>query len=133
MASALCWRALLASLGTQLAPRLSLHVFFLGQIGKYLLGSVFAVAAQAELARDHGVSRSRIVTVGLVFHRVLTSTGLLVAVPVLPFVSPDVLGKHFWVLLFLPLGLLGLVPPVLNRLVGCQRRPKVNPLASLGF
>lgn len=135
LASAFCWRALLASLGTHLSPRLALHVFFLGQIGKYLPGNVFAVAAQAELAHDHGVPRSRIVTAGLVFLGVLTATGLLVALTVLPFASPDVLRRYAWVLLGLPIGLLVLVPRVLNRLVGlalkAARRPALDqPLSA---
>lgn len=127
LASALCWRSLLTSLGTELSPRLALHVFFLGQIGKYLPGNVFAVAAQAELARDHGVPRSRIVTAGLVFLGVLTATGLLVALAVLPFASPDVLRHYDWVLLALPIGLLVLVPRVLNRLVGTALRVARRP------
>ncbi len=131
-ASALCWRALLAALGSPMPVRLALHVFFVGQIGKYLPGNVFAVAAQAELARDHGVPRSRIVTAGLVFLGVLTATGLLVAVAVLPFASPDVLKKYWWALLALPVGLVLLAPPVLDRLIRtglkALRRPVPEPL-----
>ncbi|MCW2600303.1 MAG: hypothetical protein JWM02_2132 [Frankiales bacterium] len=135
LASALCWRSLLAGLGTELSPRLALHVFFLGQLGKYLPGNVFAVAAQAELARDHGVARSRIVTAGLVFLGVLTVTGLLVAVVLLPIASPDVLRRYAWVLLALPVGLLALVPQVLNRLVATalkatRRPPLEQPLSA---
>jgi hypothetical protein len=127
LASAFCWRALLAALGSPMPVRLSLHVFFVGQIGKYLPGNVFAVAAQAELARDHGVPRSRIVTAGLVFLGVLTVSGLLVAAAVLPFASPDVLRHYGWALLVLPVGLAALAPPVLDRLVrlalSALRRP----------
>lgn len=135
LASALCWRALLAALGTPLPRRLALHVFFLGQIGKYLPGNVFAVAAQAELARDHGVPRSRVVTAGLVFLGVLTATGLLVAVALLPFTSPDVLRRYSWALLALPVGAVALVPAVLNRLVGValrltRRPPLEQPLSA---
>ncbi|MFN2540443.1 MAG: lysylphosphatidylglycerol synthase domain-containing protein [Mycobacteriales bacterium] len=117
LASAFCWRALLAALGSPMPIRLSLHVFFVGQIGKYLPGNVFAVAAQAELARDHGVPRSRIVTAGLVFLGVLTATGLLVAAAVLPFASPEVLRRYGWALVALPIGLVALAPPVLDRLI----------------
>lgn len=131
-ASALCWRALLAALGSPMPVRLSLHVFFVGQIGKYLPGNVFAVAAQAELARDHGVPRSRIVTAGLVFLGVLTATGLLVAVATLPFASPDVLTTYWPALLALPVGLALLAPPVLDRLIRLAlrtlRRPVPEPL-----
>ncbi|MCU1600994.1 MAG: hypothetical protein JWO22_1703 [Frankiales bacterium] len=127
-ASAFCWRALLAALGSPMPVRLSLHVFFVGQIGKYLPGNVFAVAAQAELARDHGVPRSRIITAGLVFLGVLTATGLLVAVAVLPFASPDVLARYWWALLALPVGLVALAPPVLDRLIRLGLKTLRRPL-----
>jgi uncharacterized membrane protein YbhN (UPF0104 family) len=128
LASSFCWRSLLAALGSPMPLRLSLHVFFVGQIGKYLPGNVFAVAAQAELARDHGVPRSRIVTAGLVFLGVLTATGLLVAAAVLPFASPDVLRSYGWVLLGLPIGVVVLAPPVLDRLVRFALRTLRRPL-----
>jgi hypothetical protein len=128
LASAFCWRALLAALGSPMPTRLSLHVFFVGQIGKYLPGNVWAVAAQAELARDRGVPRSRIVTAGLIFLGVLTATGLLVAAAVLPFASPDVLRTYGWALLALPVGVVALAPPVLDRLVRTALKTLRRPL-----
>lgn len=137
LASALVWRALLADLGSRLPLRSALHVFFLGQLGKYLPGSVFAVAAQMELGRDQGVSRSRVGTAGLLFMGVLTATGLLVAAVALPLSSPDALRTYFWVLAVLPLGLLCLTPPVLTRLVATllrvlRRDPLERPLSWSG-
>ncbi len=90
-ASALVWRALLADLGVALPLRPALHVFFLGQLGKYLPGSVFAVAAQMELGRGQGVSRSKVGTASLLFMGVLVAVGLLTAAVVLPLTSPDAL------------------------------------------
>jgi hypothetical protein len=127
LASALCWRAALAALGHPLALRPALHVFFLGQIGKYLPGNVFALAAQAELARDHEVPRSRVVVAGLVFLGLLTTTGLLVAGVTLPFTSRDALDTYWWALLALPVGLVLLVPAVLERVVGLVLRVTRRP------
>jgi hypothetical protein len=136
-ASAMVWRALLTDLGSRLPLRTALHVFFLGQLGKYLPGSVFAVAAQMELGRDQGVSRSRVGTASLLFMGVLTAAGLLVAAVALPLTSPDALRSYFWVLLVLPVGLLCLAPPVLTRLVGTglrvlRREPLERPLSAAG-
>ena len=139
LASALCWRALLADLGTPLGVRAALGVFFLGQLGKYVPGSVFAVAAQMELGRDHGAPRSRVATAGLLFLGVLVASGLLVAAAVLPLTSPAALsswGRGAWVLL-LPLGLAVLAPPVLTRLVArvlrlLRREPLDRPLSAAG-
>jgi hypothetical protein len=122
LASAMVWRALLADLGSRLPMRTALHVFFLGQLGKYLPGSVFAVAAQMELGRSQGVSRSRVGTASLLFMGVLVSAGLLVAAVALPLTSPDALRHYFWVLAVLPVGLVCLAPPVLTRLVALLLR-----------
>jgi glycosyltransferase 2 family protein len=136
-ASAMVWRALLTDLGAPLPLRTALHVFFLGQLGKYLPGSVFAVAAQMELGRDQGVSRNRVGTASLLFMGVLTATGILVASVALPLVSPDALRHYFWVLAVLPVGLVCLAPPVLTRLVATmlrllRRDPLDRPLSWSG-
>jgi hypothetical protein len=136
-ASAMVWRALLTDLGTRLPVRTALHVFFLGQLGKYLPGSVFAVAAQMELGRSQGVSRSRVGAASLMFMGVLVATGLLVASAVLPLTSPDALRSYFWVLAVLPIGLTCLAPPVLTRIVATglrvlRRDPLERPLSWTG-
>ena len=137
LASAMVWRALLADLGTPLPWRAALHVFFLGQLGKYVPGSVFAVAAQMELGRSSGAPRSRVGTAALLFLAVLVASGLLVAAVVLPLTSPRALREHAGVLVLLPLGLLALAPPVLTRLVGLllrvlRREPLERPLSVRG-
>ena len=135
LASALVWRALMADLGTRLGLRAALHVFFLGQLGKYVPGSVFAVAAQMELGRAHGAPRSRTGTAGLLFLGVLVGAGLLAAAVALPLTSPEALRSYAWVLLVLPLGAVVLAPPVLTRLVGLllrtlRREPLDRPLSA---
>lgn len=136
-ASAMVWRSLLADLGDALSLRATMHVFFLGQLGKYVPGSVFAVAAQMEIGKQHGVSRSRVGTASLVFMGVLVAAGLLVAAVALPLTSPDALRQFFWVLLVLPVGLVCLAPPVLTRLVATglrvlRRDPLERPLTWRG-
>lgn len=138
LASAMVWRALLTDLGSRLSLRAALHVFFLGQLGKYVPGSVFAVAAQMELGRDQGVPRSRTGTASLLFMGVLVAAGLLVAAATLPFVSPHALDSYGWVLVALPVGLLLLAPPVLTRLVAValrvlRRVPLEQPLSARGI
>ena len=137
LTSALVWRAVLADLGTALPLRPAMHVFFVGQLGKYVPGSVFAVAAQMELGRAHGAARSRTATAAVVFLGVLVATGLLLAAVVLPLTSPRALRSYGWVLPALPLGLVALAPPVLTRLVGrllavLRRQPLERPLSARG-
>jgi uncharacterized membrane protein YbhN (UPF0104 family) len=138
LASAMVWRALLVDLGTALPLTPALHVFFLGQLGKYVPGQVFAIAAQMELGRGQGASRSRIGTASLLFMGVLVAAGLLTAAVALPLTSPAALRSFAWVLLVLPLGLLALAPPVLTRLVGLllrilRREPLERPLTARGI
>ena len=137
LASAMVWRALLADLGTALPLRPALHVFFLGQLGKYVPGSVFAIAAQMELGRGQGAPRSRVGTASLLFMGVLVAAGLLAAAVALPLTSPDALRDYAWVLLVLPLVLTVLHPPVLTRLVAralrvLRRDPLDRPLSRRG-
>ena len=137
LASAMVWRALLADLGTPLGLRPALHVFFLGQLGKYVPGQVFAIAAQMELGRSHGAPRSRVGTASLLFMGVLVAAGLLTAAAALPLTSPDALRDYAWVLLVLPLVLAVLHPPVLTRLVALllkvlRRDPLERPLSRRG-
>ena len=47
----LAWRALLADLGSPLPLPAAIRVMFVGQLGKYVPGAVWAVAAQVELAQ----------------------------------------------------------------------------------
>ncbi len=137
LASAMVWRALLSDLGTALAVRPALHVFFLGQLGKYVPGSVFAIAAQMELGRSQGAPRSRVGTASLLFMGVLVAAGLLTAAVALPLTSPGALRDYAWVLLLLPVGLVVLHPPVLTRLVAVllrvlKRDPLERPLSRRG-
>ena len=137
LASALVWRTLLADLGTPLPLRPALHVFFVGQLGKYVPGSVFAIAAQMELGRSAGASRSRVGTASLLFMAVLVAAGLLTAAVALPLTSPAALQDHGWALLALPVIAVGLAPPVLTRVVGLllrltRRAPLDRPLSARG-
>src|SRR3954452_17484900 len=54
----LAWRALLADLGFRLPIGLAARVFFVGQIGKYVPGSLWPMIVQAELAKRHVARRS---------------------------------------------------------------------------
>ena len=55
----LVWRALMAGVGSPLSVGVASRVLFIGQLGKYLPGSVWPVLAQMELASDHKVPRAR--------------------------------------------------------------------------
>jgi len=122
-----CWRTILADLGGELPLAAGFRVFFLGQLGKYVPGSVWPVMAQMELGRDHQVpERASGAAVG-VFLLVVVGTGLLVTAAVVPLLGADAVGAFWWLLAMLPLALLAISPPVLNRLLGLGLRLARRP------
>ena len=56
--AALAWRALLAGEGHPLPPWTAARIFLVGQLGKYLPGSIWSVVLQTELARGAGDRKS---------------------------------------------------------------------------
>ncbi|GGM26492.1 lysylphosphatidylglycerol synthase domain-containing protein [Dactylosporangium sucinum] len=129
------WRVLLAGLGAPLGPLPAAQTFFVGQLAKYLPGSMWSVLAQMELARAHQVPRSRTATAAALTMAVSLGAGLLTAVVVLPFASDRVGSRSWWLLLGLPLLAVLLHPRLVNRVVGgalrlARRPPLPEPLSS---
>jgi glycosyltransferase 2 family protein len=137
LATLLSWRAVLNDLGSPLPLAGSLRVFFLGQLGKYVPGSVWPAVAQMELGRDYEVPQR--VSGAAVAATLLISVGagLLTAVVLVPLAGLGALGRYWWVVLALPLVILAASPPVLNRLLGlafrlARRDPLPRPLSLAG-
>jgi glycosyltransferase 2 family protein len=133
----LCWRAVLTDLGSPLPLGGGMRVFFLGQLGKYLPGSLWPLLAQMELGRDYKVPRRSSGAAVAIFLLLILGTGLLVAAIALPLLGGDALRRYWWVLLVLPVAAVLLWPPVLNRLLGlalrlARREPMPNPLSLPG-
>ena len=110
----LAWRALLADLGSPLPLPAAIRVMFVGQLGKYVPGAVWAVAAQVELARDYAVPRRRSGTASLVAMAVTLVVGLVAAGVTLPLVSAHAVRQYWWVLAVTPLAAACLYPPVIR-------------------
>jgi hypothetical protein len=92
------------------------EIYLVGQLGKYVPGSVVAFVLQMELARSAGVSRARGLTASLLTAGVAVVTSLLVgllAVPALAGSEPVLL----WLFALLPVGLALLHPTALTFVV----------------
>lgn len=125
------WRVLLAGLGYSLPFPVAGRVQFIGQLGKYLPGSVWPVLAQMELGAAYRVPRLRVATASVVSMLVVLLTGLVTALVALPFTSGAT--PYLWALLVLPFALACLHPAVLNFLIGralrlARRPPLDHPL-----
>nr|WP_246315563.1 lysylphosphatidylglycerol synthase domain-containing protein [Kineococcus aurantiacus] len=115
------WRAVLADLGSPLPVAAAARVFFVGQLGRYIPGTVFQFVAQAELARDHGVPRRRTGSALAVALLVSMTTASLLVTGVLPLALH---GRRLpgwewtgWLGWLTPLLLVLLVPRVINPLL----------------
>ncbi len=109
-ASGLAWRSVLRGLGAPLDLHDAVRVFFTGQIGKYIPGTVWAYVAHATLGREHGVPASRTTAASVLFVVAHTATGAVVAGLVLPFATGDVFDRFGWVAVLAPLLLASLHP-----------------------
>jgi glycosyltransferase 2 family protein len=133
----LSWRALLADLGFPLPRRAGVRVFFLGQLGKYLPGSIWPTVTQMELGRDYRVPQRVSGAAAAITMLLAVGTGLLVATVLLPLGGAGVPDQYRWAAAALPLAVLAAAPPVLNRLLGAvlrmaRRAPLPAPLSLAG-
>jgi uncharacterized membrane protein YbhN (UPF0104 family) len=133
--TAMSWRSVLSDLGSRLPLAAAARVFFVGQIGKYVPGSLWPVVVQAELGSDHGVPRRRSAAATLVLILLSAFSALLVVMGSLPFV-PAVAENGFGWTLALVLPLLVMLHPqvlgrLLDRLLRLAGRPPLGEWTSL--
>jgi glycosyltransferase 2 family protein len=111
------WRGTMAVLGSRVPVLTGARMFFVGQLGKYIPGSVWPVVAQMRMGRDAGVPRTRI---GLAFLLTLGMSvlwGLVVGLCALPALLRQEGHAAASLLLVVPVVLVLLVPRVINGLV----------------
>jgi glycosyltransferase 2 family protein len=126
------WQLLLAGLGSPLPTPAAIRVLFIGQLGKYLPGSVWPVLAQMELGTVHKVPRHRSASASVLTMLASLITGLLAAAIALPISGHA--DSYLWAFAFLPVLLACLHPRVLNwgmnRLLRLARQPGLeHPLS----
>ncbi len=137
LTSLLAWRALLADEGYALSLIAAARIFLVGQLGKYLPGSVWAVVLQMDLATRENVPRGRAFTSSLAFVGLSLSTGLTVGLVGLPVLASAHHRELWWLLAALPVLLVASIPPVLTRLVNIilrlsRKGPLPRPLSWTG-
>ena len=127
------FRSLLSGLGSHIPVPAAARVVYLGQLGKYLPGSVWAVLGQTELARELHVPRNRSLVASLVGIGVSVVSGLLFGAVLLPLSSPHTLHRFWPALIAIPFLVVCLHPKVLAWLSGIafrvlRREPPDRPL-----
>lgn len=110
------WRVLLADLGSRLHIAPASGIFFVGQLGKYLPGSVWSVVVQTEMAARLGVPRRRTAVCGLLCIGLSAVTGMIAGLPALPvLLTRGQVALPWWSVPLIIVVLLPLLwPPLLN-------------------
>jgi uncharacterized membrane protein YbhN (UPF0104 family) len=117
----LSWRRILTDLGSHLHVSSTARVFFIGQLGKYLPGSVWPVLAQVELARAYQVPRARTAATAIVSTFLNLVGALIVAAALLPLAVKGT-GWRLVLIAGLIVSLIIASPPFLNRILGLGLR-----------
>ena len=122
------WQVLLAGLGSPLRTPVAGRILFIGQLGKYIPGSVWPVLAQMELGARAKVPRPRSASASILTMLLSLLTGLLVAAVTLPFAQHN--QGYLWVFAVVPVVAVCLHPrvlnPLLNRLFRVIKRPPLE-------
>jgi glycosyltransferase 2 family protein len=122
------WQVLLAGLGSPLRTTVAGRILFIGQLGKYIPGSVWPILAQMELGARARVPRTRSASASILTMLLSLLTGLLTAAVTLPFAQRD--EQYLWVFLVVPVIVVCLHPrvlnPLLNRLFKLAKRPPLD-------
>ncbi len=109
------WQHLLAAMGTEVAFGHAAQVNLVGQLGKYLPGSVWAFVIQTQLGKRFRIPRAR----ALVALLLAAGMSIVTALTVGAFAAEPLSerwGGWAWLLLLGPLTLITLAPPVLTRI-----------------
>ncbi len=139
----MAWRAAAADVDHRLPVRTAAPIMLVGQLGKYLPGSVWAYVVQADLARRAGVPRARAFVASLVSTGIGITIGLLIGTIGLPTAlegakddAHGVVGRIAFIaaLVALPFALVCAYPRVLTRLMQfvlriLRRPPLDRPLS----
>ncbi|WP_158716302.1 lysylphosphatidylglycerol synthase domain-containing protein [Blastococcus sp. Marseille-P5729] len=115
------WQHLLEAMGTQIRFGHAAQVNLVGQLGKYLPGSVWAFVLQAQLGKQFKIPRARALVALLLAAGMSIVTAGTVGALAAPSLS-ETWGGWAWLLLLGPLGLVTLAPPLLTRIANLAIR-----------
>ncbi len=126
------WQVILAGMGSPLRTSVAGRILLIGQLGKYIPGSLWPVLTQMELGAQAKVPRPRSATTSALAMLMSLVVGLVIAVVTIPFAAVRS-GDYLWVFVLLPFCLAFFHPKVLNALLGwlfklTKRAPLEKPI-----
>lgn len=124
LATGVVWRRLMAAAGADLPLRDGLAMFFVGQLGKYIPGSVWSIGAQAQLAGRKDVPPRTTVAAGLLFLGYHVASGVVAGSVVVLLGGLAVPWPQWLTVLLLVSSTMGMLPVVVrwagSRIAGRQ-------------
>ena len=129
------WVTILNGLGPKVPLLRGSQVLLVGQLGKYVPGSVWSYVMQMELGREYGILRPRVLVTALYAAGIGVVASLILGALALPVV---VEGHEWllWLFLLLPIGLVCLHPRIMTALASLVlklfRRPPLEHRVSYG-
>jgi hypothetical protein len=122
------WHVVLTGLGSPLRTPTAARIVFIGQLGKYIPGSIWPILVQMELAAAAKVPRTRSGSTSVLTMVISLLSGLVVALVTLPFAGHS--ADYYWVFLTIPVIVVCLHPkvlnPLLNKLFKLVKRPGLD-------
>ena len=113
VAGTLSWQTLLDDMGPKVGVARGAQVCLVGQLGKYVPGSVWAYLLQMELGRQYGIARARVFATSLFAAGVGVVASLVLGLGALPLLLSEQ-RELLWLFLLLPVGLVCLHPKVMT-------------------
>jgi uncharacterized membrane protein YbhN (UPF0104 family) len=111
------WQAVLRELDHDIPVMSAGQIYLVGQLGKYLPGSVWAFVLQMELSRRAGIPRARAFAASLMLVGLSTTVALLLGLFGIPTLV-EVGGAAVWgAAVLAPVAVICAIPPILSRLV----------------
>jgi hypothetical protein len=132
-ASLKVWQVILDGLGSPLRTRVAGRILLVGQLGKYIPGSLWPILTQMELGAQAKVPRPRSASASALTMLMSLVVGLVIAVVTIPFAAVRS-NDYLWVFLLLPFALAFFHPRVLNPLLNwlfklTKRAPLEAPIS----
>ncbi len=131
----LSWIIILNGLGAKVPLLRGAQILLVGQLGKYVPGSVWSYVMQMELGRQYGVARPRVLITSLYAAGVGVVASLILGSLALPLLISDH-PQLLWLYALLPIGLVCLHPKVMTMLASFVlrvfRRPPLAHQVSFG-
>ncbi len=111
-------------------PYRAIYIWFIANLGRYLPGKMWQIAGMAMLARGEGVPAMDAAAASVLNHVILLLAGAALGLAMLPSAAAGPYAELFrWAWLGLPLVLVLLWPPVLNRVLARAAKMTGRPFA----